>query len=99
MGESDQFWVDLIREWIITDPRHHLVCYQYGTKKYQKCNFDEIMDAEDEQKEIILDKLCLSDWSLIPQIHVPIGENIFNFGKVEGEDQVIKAEQEDVVLV
>lgn len=99
MGESDQFWVDLLREWITTDPRHHLVCYQYGTKKYQKCNFDEIMDAEDEQKEIILDKLGLSDWSLLPQIHIPIGENIFKFGKVESEDQIIQAEQEDVILV
>ena len=99
MGESDQLWVDLLREWITTDPRHHLVCYQYGTKKYQKCNYDEIMDVEDEQKEIILDKLCLSDWSLLPQIHIPGGENIFNFGKVEGEDQIIQAEQQDVILV
>ena len=99
MGESDQTWVDMIREWIIRDPRHHLVCYQYGTKKYQKCNFDEIMDAEDEQKEIIMDKLGISDLSLLSQIHIPVGENIFNLGKVEGEDQTIRTEQEDVILV
>ncbi|MBE6644681.1 MAG: hypothetical protein E7612_04790 [Ruminococcaceae bacterium] len=92
LGASDKTWTDLLVNWMMKDFNHHLVIYQYDTKKYYRHNFDEIMDVEDEKKDIILSALNISDEPLIfDQIHIPIGQNIFNFGTVR-ENQQQKAE-------
>ena len=87
MGDSDKVWIDLLREWIITNPNHHLIHYRYSTKMYHRYNFDEIMDAEDDAKESVIQKLNITDESILDQIHIPVGHNIFNFGKINAEEK------------
>ncbi len=89
MGDSDKMWIDLLREWIITNPNHHLIHYRYSTKKYHRHNFDEIMDAEDDAKESVIRKLNITDESTLYQIHIPVGHNIFRFGKINAEEKTI----------
>ena len=88
LGASDKTWTDLLVNWMMKDFNHHLVIYQYDTKKYYRHNFDEIMDVEDEKKENIMSVLNILNEPLIfDQIHIPIGQNIFNFGTVREDKQ------------
>lgn len=79
MGESDKTWVDLIVEWLRADASHHLVTFQYDEAEYSHYNFDELMDIEDEKKESLMDKLGIAEESVVNQLHIPVGYDIFNF--------------------
>lgn len=79
MGESDKTWIDLMKNWLIEDSNHHLVVYQYDETKYKRHRFDEIMNVEDEKKEILLKRFEIDDESILEQIHIPISYDIFNF--------------------
>ena len=79
MGESDKTWTDLLANWLIENPEHHLVVYQYDETEYNYYNRDEIMDVEDEKKELLLKKLRIDNEQILNQIHIPIGEKLFNF--------------------
>jgi hypothetical protein len=79
MGESDKTWVKAISDWILSDTNHHLVVYQYDTPKCNPCNYDEIMEIEDERKEFLLKRLGIDNNSFLDQLHVPVGKDIFNF--------------------
>lgn len=79
MGESDKTWVDLLIEWLKGSPDHHLIVYQYDQKSYHQYAFEEIMNDEDDKKEILFQYLKLTDPNLLEQIHIPIGYDIFNF--------------------
>ncbi|MGN1061800.1 MAG: hypothetical protein ACI4RO_01605, partial [Candidatus Scatosoma sp.] len=65
--------------------QHHLVLYQYEKVEYKRCNYDVIMDIEDERKQKLLSQLGVKDEKIFNQIHIPIGRDIFNFdlGKSE----------------
>lgn len=77
MGESDKVWVDMIKNWLLEDTNHHLFVNQYDTKKYNRYDYDEIMDVEDEKKEIILKLLGIEE-DVLDQIHIPVSYDIFN---------------------
>lgn len=79
MGDSDRTWINALIEWMIADKNHHLVVYQYDTQKYNQYNYDEIMDVEEDKKEILINKLGIADKGLDNQIHIPIANDIFNF--------------------
>lgn len=79
MGDSDKTWINALIDWMIADKNHHLVVYQYDTKKYNQYNYDEIMDVEEDKKENLINKLGISDKGLEDQIHIPIANDIFNF--------------------
>ena len=79
MGESDQTWNNALLDWLSKDTNHHLVVYQYDKSRYSLYNRDEIMDVEDEKKLQLLQKLHINNETLLDQIHIPIGSNIFNF--------------------
>ena len=79
MGESDETWVKAISNWLLSDDNHHLVVYQYDTPKCNPCNYDEIMEIEDDRKELLLNRLGINNDAILDQIHIPIGRDIFNF--------------------
>jgi len=79
MGESDKTWNDLLANWLVDNPEHHLVVYQYDETEYNYYNYDEIMDIEDERKFGLLKKLGITNESVLNQIHIPVGNNIFDF--------------------
>lgn len=89
LGESDQFWVDLLIEWLRKDTNHHLIVYKYDTTQYDYCIYDEVMDVEDEKKDELLKHLRISDTNLDKQIHIPVGYDIFNFEFKKIEDSSI----------
>lgn len=78
MGESDNTWVWLLSDWLEKDKNHHLVFYKYDTPKIDPRDYDEIMDVEDELKSELLDRLQIDDTSVLDQIHIPVGKEIFN---------------------
>lgn len=79
MGESDRVWINALIDWLTADENHHLVVYQYDKTEYKQYNYDEIMDVEDEKKEALIEKLGVADKNIEDQIHIPIGNDIFNF--------------------
>lgn len=80
MGETDKTWVDLLINWLQQNPEHQLVVFdQYSSKKFDKYNFDEIMDAEEEKKEELLKRFGLNDEKFYDQMHIAIGHSIFQF--------------------
>lgn len=78
-GESDKTWVNELVNWLIAYSDHHLVVYQHDETKYASYNSDEKMDVEDDKKEKLLALLSIKTESLLSQIHIPIGHDIFNF--------------------
>lgn len=79
MGETDKMWTDRLIQWLESDKRHHLIIFQYDTASYNECNFDEMMDVEDEKKALLAMRLGIRNERLKNQIHIPIGHDIFNF--------------------
>ena len=82
MGETDQMWVDIIIDWLMISPSHHLVCFQYDENEYHRYNYDEMMEAEDEKKQKLLKRFKKENEDLLNQIHIPIGYSIFNFEEI-----------------
>lgn len=79
LGESDKTWVDILVDWLKSDSTHHLVVFQYDETEYSQHNFDELMDIEDTKKELLLSRLDVQDMSILNQIHIPVGFDIFCF--------------------
>lgn len=79
-GESDQTWVDLLADWLLENPDHQLVVYDYKNHNREILNKDEMMDIEDDEKLEFLKRLALipSD-DILNQVNIPIGANLFNF--------------------
>lgn len=85
MGESDRMWIQLLAEWLCRNANHHLIYYEYDEHLYAPCNYDEIMDAEEEKKQRLLKRLGLGSKDAIDkQVHIPIKEKIFAFDLKRG---------------
>lgn len=85
-GKSDETWLLAIREWLLNINEHHLVYNYFDDKKYSLCNLDECMDIEEERKHYFLKIFNFSGQeylNVFEQVHIPIGENIFNFTNIE----------------
>ena len=83
MGETDATWVGMIADWLLEDKSNQLIYFKHNTPEINTCNYDEIMDIEDDYKLEIMRKLHLEDESILEQIHIPIGRKIFNFNLKE----------------
>lgn len=81
LGESDQTWINHLRDWLIADSNHHLIYYKYSEKKFSRWKRDEMMDEEDAQRDILLRRLCSEKemTALEQQVHIPINYDIFGF--------------------
>jgi hypothetical protein len=87
MGASDRCWVNAIAEWLEADKDHHLVWFPYGTPKFESYEMDAQMDEEDNQREILMEKLNLSGQysTFEKQLHIVLGKGIFNFPSLDAD--------------
>lgn len=85
LGESDQTWVEALANWLREDSNHHMVIYDYDQRTYNTYNYDEIMEVEDAKKSKILNKLGICNETVLDQIHIPVGRDLFNFNFVKVE--------------
>lgn len=80
MGESDNTWVWMLSDWLQADKNHHLIVYKYDSPKCSPHNYDEIMEIEEQLKlDLLTKRLQIEDTSVLDQIHIPVGRDIFNF--------------------
>lgn len=83
-GETDKNWVAKIKEWLLSSTKHHLFYFGRHKPEYSTYGWDEKMDAEDEHKIVIANKIFgneIFDTEVLEQIHIPIGFDIFNLDK------------------
>lgn len=88
-GETDGMWVNMLKDWLLSDETHHLIVLKYGEYYYPKCNSDERMDKEDELKDEVIGvfDLSISEVEIIyDRIHVPVGHRMFNFDEIKVEN-------------
>lgn len=90
MGESDNTWVWLLGDWLLANKQHHLIYYDYNSPKLDSYNSDEIMEVEEELKFALWKKLGLEENSVLDQIHIPVGRNLFNFNFKEIVPHILK---------
>lgn len=80
LGKSDLTWTKEIREWLINDQGHHL--FYYGRQNTEDGTLwakDQLMDAEEERKEVVMNKLDLNGDLFENQVHIPLVANIFDY--------------------
>lgn len=85
LGESDKMWTNLLVDWLHSDKRNMLFYFQYGEESYKSWERDLIMDIEDEKKETFLRRITDSEeevQELFNQVHIPVGDDIFDFRDV-----------------
>lgn len=98
MGESDNTWVWTLSDWLEKDDSHHLVVYQYDTPKCNTYNYDEIMEIEEDRKEKVFKRMGIENRSILNQIHIPVGRDIFNFGSVEDIPSETEIEDDSIFV-
>ncbi len=76
-GESDLMWNRAIGDWLSADSAHELVYFDHSASEYISVIPWKRMDYEDDTKAKLIDQLN-GENSILSQIHVPIGVNIFN---------------------
>ena len=79
-GKSDLTWMKKIREWLIADQGHHLFYFgRQNTETNPLWAKDQLMDAEEERKSAVMDKLDLNGDLFENQVHIPLVANIFDY--------------------
>ena len=79
-GDSDLTWIMNLHEWIKKDKMHHL--FYFGKQNAERGSAwvsDLLMDAEEERKRTILNKLSLEEELFEDQVHVPLTADIFDY--------------------
>ena len=91
LGESDSMWAKTLKDWLLTNPQHHLVYHVYEENQIPSYNYDEKMEKEEELKEDIYKKLKLTDAQILSvknKIHIPVSYNIFDFMIQDNEKEL-----------
>lgn len=91
LGESDNMWAKILKDWLLSNPQHHLIYYVYDETQIPSYNYDEKMEKEEELKEEVYKKLNLSEThisSVKKRIHIPVSYNIFDFMIQENEKEM-----------
>lgn len=82
LGESDLTWRNHLINWLHTGDKE-LVLYDYEASRDKSRTVPERMDKEDARKDKILYGWGVDDVDGIrPNVHIPIGKNIFNIKEV-----------------
>lgn len=79
-GDSDLTWIMNLHKWIKNDKMHHL--FYFGKQNAERGSAwvsDLLMDAEEERKRTILNKLSLEEELFEDQVHVPLTADIFDY--------------------
>lgn len=80
LGASDKMWVNVIKEWLLSNEQHHLVFFVFDSNTIPAFNFDLRMEKEIDLKYDLFDKMNLSDeqretvWN---RVHIPVSSNLF----------------------
>lgn len=91
LGESDDMWAKILKDWLLASPQHHLIYYVYDDSQIPSYNYDEKMEKEDELKEEFYEKLELSETqipSVRNRIHIPVSYNIFDIMNQNNEKEL-----------
>ena len=90
LGKSDLSWTRKLKEWLLAHKDNHLVYFIHDEQKFDKSNWDAIIDEEEDRIASLLGKICDSSDEMdkiFDQIHIPVGYDIF------GVDEILKAEK------
>ena len=86
LGESDLTWRSAVKQWIQMSPDHHLVFYSHKYSKKTDLTAWRKTSEEDNAKIEILILLGFDSGDYeyyLKQIHIPVGESIFNVAKIK----------------
>lgn len=83
LGDSDLFWKNEIKNWILSNSLHQIFFYIKELISYKNLDFDEMQDIEENNKNKILELLDLrNNQEILKQIHLPCGNEIFNYKSI-----------------
>lgn len=85
LGRSDYSWTKRLKEWLLSSPDNHLVYFVYDNRKFNKQNWDEIMDEEDDRIATLLGRICDASEEmskLFGQIHIPVVYDLFGIDEI-----------------
>lgn len=99
LGESDLSWTKRLKDWLLSHKNNHLIYFVYDESKFNKSNWDAIIDEEEDRIATLLERICDSSEEMdkiFNQIHIPVGYDIFNIDellkaktqKMEEEDRI-----------
>lgn len=85
LGASDNMWRNAIKDWLLANSEHHLIYNFYDNIQYSPHYPEDLLETEDEYKEIIFEKLGFTTEEvgvIYNQVHIPVGKNIFDFSNI-----------------
>lgn len=91
LGESDRMWLDILKEWVLADEKHHWVYYVFDENVIPSYNYDVKIEREEEIKEMIYQKLNFTKEEIDvvkARIHIPISYKIFEIKDVLKEKEL-----------
>lgn len=97
LGESDFSWVTKLKEWLLSDRNHHLVRFVFDQRSFNKLNWDEIIDEEEDRIAELLGTLCNSGeemGQIFNQIHIPVSYDLFGLNRIVLDEQAKKDEED-----
>ena len=97
LGLSDLSWAIKLRNWLLSDEDHHLVYFVHDERKFNKFNWDEIMDEEEDRIASLLGKLCDNSAdmdNIFNQVHVPVGYDIFDIADILEKAEIENARRQ-----
>ncbi len=96
LGESDLTWRQAVAEWLLDNPKHHLVFFNHNlvAKSASETDVTEREDIADAKNEELLKILFKNKGvdnnkltSLSAQIHIPVGYTKFDLSNIVNIDQ------------
>ncbi len=85
LGASDLFWKKKLKDWLLAHKNHHLVYFVYDERKFNKANWDSIIDEEEDRIATLLGRICDSPDEMdrvFNQVHIPVGYDLFNIERI-----------------
>lgn len=83
LGASDKKWKDTIGEWLISNPNHHLIFYDYSAMFQETLLPRQIIWITTKTKRWVAERLNIEYERIKEQIHIPINTMYFNLKRVE----------------
>lgn len=93
LGKSDLSWTKRLKNWLLARKDNHLVYFVYDESKFNKSNWDAIIDEEEKRIATLLGRICDSSEEMdkvFNQIHIPVGYDIFNI------DELLKSKKKNM---
>lgn len=91
LGKSDLSWTRRLKDWLRSHKDNHLVYFVHDEQKFDKSNWDAIIDEEENRIASLLGRICDSGdemSQIFDQVHIPVGYDIFDV------DAILKTEKD-----